>query len=70
MANTSAQPLSAFGPDFPFAYDDWLTNSAGLGSIPADRQGTEVAVVGGGIGGSGGSGGCGILVRGRILGVV
>jgi len=51
MANTSAQPLSAFGPDFPFAYDDWLTNSAGLGSIPADRQGTEVAVVGGGIGG-------------------
>ena len=51
MANTTAKPLSAFGPDFPFAYDDWLTNNAGLGSIPADRQGTEVAVVGGGIGG-------------------
>jgi tryptophan 2-monooxygenase len=43
--------MSAFGPDFPFAYDDWLMNDAGLGSIPESRIGTEIAVVGGGIGG-------------------
>ena len=43
--------LSAFGPDFPFAYDDHLSHAAGLGATPADRHGTEVAVVGAGISG-------------------
>ncbi len=44
-------PLTMFGPDFPFAYDDWLRHPAGLGSVPAQRHGTPVAVVGGGMAG-------------------
>ncbi len=44
-------PMSAFGPDFTFAYDDWLQHSSGLGSIPTRHHGTEVAVIGAGIGG-------------------
>lgn len=46
-----AGAISAFGPDFPFAYDDWLGHPDGLGSIPDARLGTEVAVVGAGIAG-------------------
>ncbi|HEX5569665.1 MAG TPA: NAD(P)/FAD-dependent oxidoreductase [Streptomyces sp.] len=44
-------PLTMFGPDFPFAYDDFLAHPAGLGSVPATEHGTEVAVVGGGLSG-------------------
>ena len=44
-------PVTAFGPDFPFAYDDWLRHPAGLGSIPPDRLGTKVAVIGAGASG-------------------
>ncbi|MEU9047907.1 MULTISPECIES: NAD(P)/FAD-dependent oxidoreductase [unclassified Kitasatospora] len=44
-------PLTMFGPDFPFAYDDWLAHPAGLGRVPAERRGTPVAVVGGGVAG-------------------
>jgi tryptophan 2-monooxygenase len=44
-------PVTMFGPDFPFAYDDWLAHSAGIGSIPAERHGEEVAIIGGGISG-------------------
>ena len=44
-------PVTIFGPDFPFAYDDWLASPAGLGRVPASRHGTEVAVVGGGMAG-------------------
>ena len=43
--------LSAFGPDFPFAYDQWLTHDAGLGSIPAPRHGESVAIIGAGAAG-------------------
>ncbi|MEM1129643.1 MAG: NAD(P)/FAD-dependent oxidoreductase [Pseudomonadota bacterium] len=43
--------LSAFGPDFPFAYDDWLAHPAGLGRLPADAAGTEIAVIGAGAAG-------------------
>ncbi|MBT9385373.1 FAD-dependent oxidoreductase [Pseudooceanicola sp. CBS1P-1] len=43
--------LSAFGPDFPFAYDDWLRHPAGLGRLPADSLGAEVAVIGSGAAG-------------------
>ncbi|MFT3690365.1 flavin monoamine oxidase family protein [Paenirhodobacter sp.] len=43
--------LSAFGPDFPFAYDTWLTHPAGLGQVPAARHGAEVAIVGAGAAG-------------------
>ncbi len=45
------KPFSMFGPDFPFAYDDWLQHPAGLGSVPADARGTRVAVIGAGIAG-------------------
>jgi NADPH-dependent glutamate synthase beta subunit-like oxidoreductase len=43
--------LSAFGPDFPFAYDQWLTHPAGLGKIPANRHGENVAIIGAGAAG-------------------
>ncbi|GAA1908004.1 flavin monoamine oxidase family protein [Streptantibioticus ferralitis] len=47
----AAKPITMFGPDFPYAYDDYLAHPAGLGSIPAQQHGTEVAVVGGGLSG-------------------
>lgn len=43
--------LSAFGPDFPFAYDDWIAHPAGLGTIPAGQHGARVAVIGAGAAG-------------------
>ncbi len=46
-----ARPVTVFGPDFPFAYDNWLKNTRGLGSLPARRHGTRVAIVGAGIAG-------------------
>ncbi|KAJ8604425.1 hypothetical protein MRB53_041814 [Persea americana] len=49
--NGSAKPISAFGPDFPFAYDDWLQHPSGLGTIPEEHHGEEVAVIGAGISG-------------------
>jgi monoamine oxidase len=45
------KPITMFGPDFPFAYDDYLAHPAGLGSIPEAAYGTEVAVIGGGLSG-------------------
>ncbi|MBP2364550.1 flavin monoamine oxidase family protein [Pseudonocardia parietis] len=44
-------PVTAFGPDFPFPYDDWISHPAGLGRVPPEKLGTEVAVVGAGIAG-------------------
>jgi tryptophan 2-monooxygenase len=44
-------PITMFGPDFPFAYDDFLRHPAGLGHVPAAAQGTEIAVIGAGIAG-------------------
>ena len=44
-------PVTIFGPDFPFAFDDWIAHPAGLGSIPAGHHGVEVAVIGAGISG-------------------
>lgn len=44
-------PITIFGPDFPFPFDDWLEHPAGLGSIPAAQHGQEVAIVGAGIAG-------------------
>ncbi len=49
--DSESEPVTIFGPDFPFAYDDWLAHPAGLGSIPADRHGREVAIVGAGMAG-------------------
>ncbi|UKD59578.1 FAD-dependent oxidoreductase [Amycolatopsis sp. FU40] len=45
------RPITMFGPDFPFAYDDYLAHPAGLGSVPEQVHGTEVAVIGGGLSG-------------------
>ncbi|MCV0439580.1 MAG: FAD-dependent oxidoreductase [Hydrogenophaga sp.] len=44
-------PVTLFGPDFPFAFDDWIAHPQGLGAIPAERLGQEVAVVGAGMAG-------------------
>ena len=43
--------VTIFGPDFPFAYDDWLSHPAGLGSVPPEAHGATVAVVGAGLAG-------------------
>ncbi|MEO0957207.1 MAG: NAD(P)/FAD-dependent oxidoreductase [Pseudomonadota bacterium] len=43
--------VSVFGPDFPFEYDRWLTDPAGLGRIPAEKHGTPVAIIGAGMAG-------------------
>ncbi|MDM7255862.1 MAG: NAD(P)/FAD-dependent oxidoreductase [Paracoccus sp. (in: a-proteobacteria)] len=43
--------ISCFGPDFPFAYDDWLAAPGGLAQIPADRHGTRVGIIGAGAAG-------------------
>jgi len=45
------KPITHFGPDFPFAFDDWISHPAGLGSLPATRHGEEVAIVGAGMAG-------------------
>jgi monoamine oxidase len=50
-ARGPGSPVTIFGPDFPFGFDDWIAHPAGLGSIPAERHGEEVAVVGAGISG-------------------
>jgi tryptophan 2-monooxygenase len=47
----SKEPVTMFGPDFPFAYDSWLKSPLGLGSIAAEKLGTEIAIVGAGMAG-------------------
>jgi tryptophan 2-monooxygenase len=49
--HTPDGPITMFGPDFPFAYDDWVRHPAGLGAVPEEHQGREVAIVGGGLAG-------------------
>lgn len=43
--------LTAFGPDFPFPFDDWVSHRSGIGTVPPAKHGTEVAVIGAGISG-------------------
>ena len=43
--------VTTFGPDFPFAYDSWITHPAGLGRLPAEALGQEVAIIGAGLAG-------------------
>ncbi len=45
------QAITNFGPDFPFEYDDWLNHSAGLGKVPNNKLGTEIAIIGAGLSG-------------------
>ncbi len=49
--DNAERPVTMFGPDFPFPFDDWITHPAGLGSIPEKRLGEEVAIVGAGMSG-------------------
>jgi monoamine oxidase len=49
--DTSPKPVTHFGPDFPFAFDDWISHPAGLGTLPPSRFGQEVAIVGAGMAG-------------------
>jgi monoamine oxidase len=51
MSATTQQPVTIFGPDFPFPFDDWLAHPAGLGEVPVAMHGAEVAIVGAGISG-------------------
>ncbi|MGZ4453951.1 MAG: flavin monoamine oxidase family protein [Nocardioides sp.] len=44
--------VTMLGPDFPFGYDDYLAHPDGLGSLPADQHGGEVAIIGGGLSGT------------------
>ena len=48
---TPQSPVTIFGPDFPFPFDDWIAHTAGLGSLPKERHGEEVAIVGAGMAG-------------------
>ncbi len=43
--------INMLNPDFPFSYDYYLANPAGLGSVPEELYGTEVAVIGAGLSG-------------------
>jgi tryptophan 2-monooxygenase len=45
------EPVTVFGPDFPFAYDAWLRHPAGLGSLPKDARGATVGIIGAGLAG-------------------
>jgi len=40
------RPISMFGPDFRFAYDEFLQHGDGLGVAPAAALGSENAIVG------------------------
>ena len=52
MSLRSAEaPVTVFGPDFPFAFDDWIAHPQGLGELPSERLGQEVAIVGAGMAG-------------------
>ncbi|MET3172350.1 UNVERIFIED_ORG: monoamine oxidase [Arthrobacter sp. UYCu721] len=50
-SSTQAGPVTMLNPDFPFSYDHYLANPAGLGAVPPELYGTEVAVVGAGLSG-------------------
>ena len=45
------KPVTVFGPDFPFAYDDWIAHPDGLATLPATAHGAQVAIIGAGAAG-------------------
>lgn len=52
MAETAdRRPVTVFGPDFPFPFDDWIKHPSGLARIPSARHGEEVAIIGAGMSG-------------------
>ena len=44
-------PITMLNPDFPFSYDLYLAHPDGMGSVPPELYGTEVAVIGAGLSG-------------------
>jgi lysine 2-monooxygenase len=50
QADTS-KPVTMFGPDFPFAFDDWIKTPQPVMALPPERLGQEVAVIGAGMAG-------------------
>lgn len=51
-SDTRPKPyVTAFGPDFTFAFDDWITSPVGLGALPAESHGRTVGIIGAGISG-------------------
>lgn len=50
-AGGHAAPITMLNPDFPFSYDHYLAHPDGLGSVPPELYGTEVAVIGAGLSG-------------------
>jgi len=51
MTQAADHPVTMFGPDFPYPYDDWITHPAGLGALPPEKHGAKVAIIGAGIAG-------------------
>ena len=51
LTGQGAAPVTMLNPDFPFSYDHYLSHPEGLGSVPPELYGTEVAVVGAGLSG-------------------
>lgn len=51
MSVSAPHPVTMFGPDFPFPFDDWISHPAGLGVLPEESRGREVAVIGAGLSG-------------------
>ena len=49
--STGKRPVTVFGPDFPFPFDDWIKHKSGLARLPANRHGHEVAIIGAGMAG-------------------
>ena len=47
----TSRPMTMFGPDFPFPFDDWIAHPAGLGTLPESQHGKEVAIIGAGMAG-------------------
>ncbi|WP_290753650.1 NAD(P)/FAD-dependent oxidoreductase [Amaricoccus sp.] len=45
------RPVTMFGPDFTFPFDDWIRHESGLGAVPAEKHGARVAIIGAGISG-------------------
>lgn len=48
---TTTPQITMINPDFPFPYDDFLRHGAGIGTVPENMYGTEVAIVGAGMAG-------------------
>lgn len=50
-AAAETRPVTMFGPDFTYAFDEWITRPEGLGAVPAEKHGAKVAIIGAGVSG-------------------